>query len=204
MKTIDNFRDPDYTFLMNSYPVDVEFDGTTYSTLEHAFQAAKTDDAYNRAKIKLTTSARKAKKIGRSVTLRAGWDDERVGVMKELLTAKFKDAELCKLLLATKDAKLVAGGDPFWGETHGQGENHLGNLLMEVRAEILLSNSESFDNACRDYLTACYWTSSTDLFGECWTPPWEDDSQHLLMDAVSLQRDHVLPNEVDVDFSVDF
>jgi ribA/ribD-fused uncharacterized protein len=200
MKTIDNFRDPDYTFLMNSYPVDVVFAGETYSTLEHAFQAAKSDDLYDRDNIRLATSARRAKKIGRSVVLRTGWDDERVGVMKELLLYKFGDPELRGQLLATKDTKLVAGGDSFWGEVHGQGTNHLGNLLMEVREEILQNNSESFDGACRDYLTACYWTADTDLFGECWTPPWENDSQYLLMDAVNVQRDHVVSNDIDVNF----
>jgi len=198
MKTIDDFRDPNYSFLMNSYPGDVNFDGQKYRTLEHAYQAAKTDDQDDRVKIRFAPSARRAKQIGRKITIRPTWDAERINVMRTLVNDKFEDPELREKLLATKDAQLVSGGDKFWGKSHGQGDNHLGRLLMELRTSILQENSEALDEACRDYLRSCCWardTSGDGLFGECWAPPWDADCQYLLIEAVSEQRKQVaLPN----------
>ena len=203
MKTIDDFRDPNYSFLINSHPVDVEFDGQSYRTLEHAFQAAKTDDEDDRVKIRFAPSARKAKQIGRKISLRSNWDNERVDVMRALLAKKFETPELRAKLLATKDAKLESGGDRFWGLVQGQGDNHLGKLLMALRTAIVQENSETLDEACRDYLKACSWardTSGDGLFGECWTPPWDEDCQYLLIEAVNEQRKLVtLTNPVDDD-----
>ena len=42
-------------------------------------------------------------------------------------------------LLTTGDAKIVEGntwGDTFWGVCGGVGENHLGKVLMRIRAEL--------------------------------------------------------------------
>ncbi|TRO54538.1 NADAR family protein [Candidatus Bathyarchaeota archaeon] len=191
MKAIDDFRDPNYSFLMNSHPSDVELDGQYYRTLEHAFQAAKTDDHDDRVKIKFAPSARKAKQIGRKIPIRPNWDNERVDVMRDLLKKKFEDEDLRCKLLATKDAQLISGGDKFWGMVQGQGENHLGKLLMDLRASIIQENSTTLDRACRDYLEACGWARDAGgdgMFGECWTPPWDEDCQYSLMDAVSEQR----------------
>lgn len=191
MKAIDDFRDPKYSFLMNSHPGDVELEGQDYRTLEHAFQAAKTDDHDDRVKIKFATSARKAKQIGRKIQIRPNWDNERVDVMRDLLKKKFDDVELRYKLLATKDAQLQSGGDKFWGLVHGQGENHLGKLLMELRASIVHENSTALDGACRDYLEACGWArdpGGDGMFGECWTPAWDEDCQYSLLDAVVEQR----------------
>ena len=41
--------------------------------------------------------------------------------------------------MATRDRVLIEGndwGDTFWGMTDGEGENHLGKILMRVRAEL--------------------------------------------------------------------
>jgi predicted NAD-dependent protein-ADP-ribosyltransferase YbiA (DUF1768 family) len=59
--------------------------------------------------------------------------------MRDLLRQKFAHPELRRLLLATGDAELVEGntwGDRFWGVCAGRGQNHLGRLLMAIRAEI--------------------------------------------------------------------
>jgi predicted NAD-dependent protein-ADP-ribosyltransferase YbiA (DUF1768 family) len=44
-----------------------------------------------------------------------------------------------EMLLLTGDCELVEGntwGDKFWGVCDGEGENHLGKLLMKIRAEL--------------------------------------------------------------------
>ena len=79
------------------------------------------------------------RKLGRKVTLQAGWDSMRVAVMRELLRTKFSDNVLRALLLETGHADLVEGNswqDVFWGVCRGKGENWLGRLLMEVRREV--------------------------------------------------------------------
>ncbi len=47
--------------------------------------------------------------------------------------------DLREKLLATGDRKLVEGntwGDTFWGVCRGNGKNHLGKILMKIRAEL--------------------------------------------------------------------
>ena len=191
MKTIDNFRDKKYTFLMNSYVVDIEFEGQFYKTLEHAFQAAKTDDKDSRATIMLAASAKDAKIIGRGMKIRSNWDDERINVMRDLLRKKFEHPELQSKLIATKDFTLISGGDVFWGKVFGKGDNHLGQLLMELRKVIIEQNNEIFDDNCRQYLTSCGWSrdlSGDIFFNECWVPPFDYNCQYSLMDAVNKER----------------
>lgn len=80
-----------------------------------------------------------AKRTGRVVLLRADWEEVKVEVMRAVLKAKFSDPELADALLATNDAELIEGnwwGDKFWGVCRGVGKNKLGQLLMQLRAEL--------------------------------------------------------------------
>jgi len=83
----------------------------------------------------------KAKYWGRRCTMRPDWETEKVNVMYHLVKNKFSHPDLGRRLLETGDAYLVEGntwGDKFWGvETDsGEGENHLGMILMRVREEL--------------------------------------------------------------------
>lgn len=121
----------DYSFLSNFY-----WHGWT---VEHHFQAAKTDDPAWVQKILHAPSPGAAKKLGRKAPMRPTWDDEKVPVMRTLLRMKFSDIALAERLLATGDAQLIEGnwwGDKFWGVSGGAGENNLGKLLMQVREEL--------------------------------------------------------------------
>lgn len=139
MKKISEFKG-EYEFLSNFYPSPVEFNGRKYPTVEHAFQASKTDDYNEQEVIRLAPSASSAKKCGRKVTLRANWDGIRVAYMKAIVLEKFKqNPDLLEKLLDTKDAVLEEGNywqDKYWGIFKGQGENNLGKVLMEVRTEL--------------------------------------------------------------------
>ena len=136
---IDAFTGP-YFFLSNFAESPVDFDGAVYPTVEHAFAAAKTLDPAERELIRLAPRPGDAKRLGRQVVLRPGWDDLRVEVMRRLLARKFAPGtELAARLLATGDARLVEGntwGDRFWGVCRGQGWNQLGQLLMERREQL--------------------------------------------------------------------
>lgn len=136
--TIDNFQGV-YRFLSNFYRCPVAFEGALYPTSEHAFQAAKTLDPVLRAAVRDTPNPGASKRLGRVLPLREDWEDIKVDVMRIVLFDKFsRNPSLGASLLATGDLELVEAntwGDRFWGVCDG-GENWLGRLLMEVRAEL--------------------------------------------------------------------
>ena len=126
-----------YGFLSNFYPTTVIFDGQMYPTVEHAFQAAKTLDVKQREHVQVAHTPGEAKRRGRRVTLREDWEKIKVEVMEELVTQKFTHHNaLREKSIATEDAEIVEGntwGDTFWGQVNGEGQNHLGKILMRVR-----------------------------------------------------------------------
>jgi predicted NAD-dependent protein-ADP-ribosyltransferase YbiA (DUF1768 family) len=81
-----------------------------------------------------------AKRRAAKLVLAPDWPDRKIAVMRELLRSKFAPgSELADKLLATGDAELVEGNDwedTFWGKYQGAGENHMGKLLMELRASL--------------------------------------------------------------------
>jgi N-glycosidase YbiA len=146
---IDEFKG-DYAFLSNFYSSPVSYKGIMCDTLEHAFQCAKTTNQQDHDWIHDQPTPARAKKAGskrgikvhnhyRRVALREDWDSVRLDIMLNLLRLKFSLPDLREKLLRTGDGVLVEGnwwGDTFWGVCDGEGENHLGLLLMQVRREI--------------------------------------------------------------------
>jgi len=132
-----------YRFLSNFWPCQVLYEGILYPSVEHAYQAAKSDCQQIRLNIASCATTAAAKRCGRTVTPRAGWTGMKVGVMRDLLRLKFADEYLRNRLLATGDAEIVEGNnwhDSFWGRCNcaiheGTGTNWLGKLLMEIRKE---------------------------------------------------------------------
>lgn len=148
---ISRFRG-DHFFLSNFYRHPVEFEGETYPSVEHAFQAAKTNDPVIRERIRRAKDPQAAKRLGRQVMLGEDWEWRRFAVMNMLLRRKFADPELRALLDETKGHVLIEGnnwGDRIWGMVRvmrttpwddkpvpcWDGDNHLGRLLMEIRDE---------------------------------------------------------------------
>ena len=137
-QVIDSFSG-EWRPLSNFWYSPVKYEGVVYATNEHAFQAAKTLLLNERIRILGAVSPSEAKRLGRQVTLRDGWEAMKVHVMLDLTRQKYADADLRKLLLATGDASLVEGntwGDTYWGVCNGVGKNMLGRILMQVRKEI--------------------------------------------------------------------
>lgn len=134
----------EYRFLSNFYPCTILYDGLVYRSTEHAFQAAKTLSKAERADIRAASTPGKAKRLGRRLKLRPGWDRIKDGIMFDLLRQKFENVELMIKLVDTEDAQLVEGNywhDNYWGvcfcgECDNSGDNMLGKLLMKVRDEV--------------------------------------------------------------------
>lgn len=128
-------------FLSNFYYHKFKFEGATYRTAEHAFQAQKTTVRSQVVAIKGANSPAAAKRMGRKCSMREDWDLIKVNVMERIVRAKFQDKDMAKLLLATGDAELIEGNtwyDTFWGMSGRpmRGSNHLGKILMKVREEL--------------------------------------------------------------------
>ena len=138
---IDSFQG-EYRFLSNFYTAEVVYEGMTYPTSEHAYQAAKTLDPAERKKIAAMPTPSQAKSAGRALgpKQRADWETAKFNVMEAVVRDKFtRHEDLRQKLLATGDAELIEGntwGDRIWGVYQGQGENRLGKILMQVRAEL--------------------------------------------------------------------
>ena len=145
---IDRFTG-EYEFLSNFYPSEVEYKGIKFPTVEHAFQAAKCKTKEEMQKFTEYETPGKAKRAGRKVDLRDGWETVKFFVMEELLRQKFSNPAMARKLLDTGGIVLVEGNhwnDTFWGVCDGKGENHLGVLLMKIRKELseVIVNKENF------------------------------------------------------------
>ncbi len=130
------------SFLGNFHPCKVVVAGYKFKCSEAAFQAAKFIHKPYIAKKFLKLNGhdawKKAQEHARDVDPQ--WRQKNLGAMVIVVTEKFKNnPELKRLLLATGDAYLVehTARDSFWGDGgNGSGQNMLGRILMNVRAQL--------------------------------------------------------------------
>jgi ribA/ribD-fused uncharacterized protein len=130
-----------YAFLSNFYPATVVFDGITYPSVEPAYQAAKSCDNSIRRKFAKMTSPVEAKREGRKLKVdMKAWERRRLEIMTGLVRDKFtRHRDLGLRLVKTHPMELIEGnwwGDKFWGVCQGEGQNHLGKILMRIRDEL--------------------------------------------------------------------
>lgn len=146
-----------YRWLSNFWYHEVELDGETYPSTEHAYQAAKTLDPNLRRQFRFkikyegsepfeyTPTCAEAKKMGGKLEIRSDWEDVKVSVMENLLRQKFAPGSpLAQKLCETVDYYLEETNhwnDTFWGVCNDKGQNVLGNLLMLIRRDLLLSKN---------------------------------------------------------------
>lgn len=135
MKDIVSFRD-DYFFLSNFYLCDIIFNGLTFGSAEAAFQAQKCIELKDQVPFTTMTPGQ-AKKYGKKVELRKDWEEVKVGIMRDIVKAKFDQNPILKeKLIDTGDVQLIEGNkwhDYFWGVCNGKGKNTLGIILMDLR-----------------------------------------------------------------------
>jgi hypothetical protein len=138
MKVITSFQGR-YRFLSNFYPVRICVHDLVFPSVEHAYQAQKTDKINWHLFTSENLSAGRAKRLGNQLRVRKDWDDVKLGIMRELLSMKFSHLSLAYKLRATGSAELIEGntwGDVYWGVCNGEGQNHLGKLLMDIRKNL--------------------------------------------------------------------
>lgn len=138
MNKIEGFQGK-YRFLSNFWPAKVWYDGVEYPTVEHAYQAAKTTIISERQLISEIGPAGEVKRLAKELTLRPDWDKVKLNIMQYLVRQKFKYDPLKQKLLNTEGMELVETNnwrDTFWGVCRGNGDNHLGKILMKVRIEL--------------------------------------------------------------------
>ena len=131
----------EYRFLSNFHPCPIRTkSGLVFPSSEHAYQAFKTTNQSTRRYFTTLPEPGDAKRLGKTLVLRRGWNEMRPRVMLNILRAKFfQNLELGMRLVNTCDAKIVEGnwwGDKYFGVCNGIGENVLGLLLMQVRHEV--------------------------------------------------------------------
>lgn len=137
------FYEHDFYVLSNFSAFAVSWAGQTFPTSEHAYQAAKFKGQPLADEIARAPSAHEAFKLAeRHRTARnPDWDSVKLDVMRSILRAKVRQHEYVRRkLLATGDRELVEDSwrDRFWGwGPNLDGENWLGKLWMEIRAELL-------------------------------------------------------------------
>lgn len=140
MQVIDSFRG-EYRWLSNFqiFQNSINYEGQYFYSVENAYQAAKTINRDIRKIISDLTPS-EAKQLGKEINIRIGWDLLKLKVMEDLVLQKFTlNEDLRRKLVATGDAMLIEGnnwGDKFWGVCNGEGENHLGKILMNVRKHL--------------------------------------------------------------------
>jgi len=149
MGTVINSFTGQYKEFSNFYPVIVNLEGLNYTTVEHAYQAAKSTEFFFRKLIASLSSdkAGLAKKRGRTIKLRPNWEEKKIHIMRDLLIQKFNQEPFKTKLLKTEDAMIIEGNywhDNIWGQCYCnkkckniEGQNWLGRLLMDIRSEII-------------------------------------------------------------------
>lgn len=143
-----------YGFLSNFHPAPFTINGVTYGTVEHFYVAAKSQAQSYKNAILAAPTPGKAKRLGsadhkqslfkQGAVLRPDWEQTKFGVMMTGVSAKFKqNSHLMDALKATQPAVLLEDSptDLVWGtgpiDEMGRfpGQNILGKILMQIRAE---------------------------------------------------------------------
>ena len=123
----------------------VDSNGRVHPSVEHAYQPAKATTVAERESIMSASTAKKAKRRGSKLNPPPDWKDRKIDVMRSLLRIKFAPGTpLAERLIETGNRVLEEGkdwGDTFWGVCAGEGENHLGRMLLDLRAELKRGHS---------------------------------------------------------------
>lgn len=182
---ITGFRGP-YAFLSNFHPARTPFDGFTWPTSEHAYQAAKSADIEHRQAMVAAPTPGRAKRLGQQCRLREDWDRKKLLVMLAVVRSKFQhNPDLAIQLMDTHPTPLVEGntwGDRFWGMVDGQGENHLGRILMRVRDELLSQMDREVAHRVLGYFPCPHWHRDVGDGRSRQSPPCDCRPMHLAYD----------------------
>jgi ribA/ribD-fused uncharacterized protein len=138
----------EYGWLSNFSKHPFVLDGIYWPTVEHYFQAQKCIEIADFLKIQAAESAFIAAELGRNRNLKIlkNWDSIRIEIMYNAVLAKFsQNPEIAELLINTKNCPIIehTENDSFWADGgNGTGLNKLGEIIMQVRRELLKEKIE--------------------------------------------------------------
>jgi ribA/ribD-fused uncharacterized protein len=142
------FYEQDCYVLSNFSSFTLAWKGLRFDTSEAAYHWEKfTDVPEIQLAILAAASAHEAFKLAERHrdARRPDWDEVKVSIMREILTAKAEQHEYVRRkLLGTGSRELIENSwrDEYWGwGPQRDGQNMLGKLWMEVRARIQEGNS---------------------------------------------------------------
>ena len=133
-----------FRFLSNFYILStgVTFEDLTYPSTEHAYQAAKWPQ--NQRTQFLNVTAGQSKHLGKAAPKLnvKRWNKNKVELMRALVYQKFEKNLMLRKKLMEMEGYILdernSWGDTFWGtDESGNGENHLGLILMSVRDKFI-------------------------------------------------------------------
>jgi len=130
-----------YFEFSNFYQREIFIQGQKWKTVEHYFQAMKSNDMDVRERISKCSIPSFAKAIGGKTEIRDDWEEIKENVMFKALLCKFtQHDDLMKMLIDTGSEQLIedSSNDYYWGwgKNH-TGKNKLGKTLEKVRAIII-------------------------------------------------------------------
>lgn len=149
-------KDAEARYLSNFQPSSIVFRGTTFPSVEHAFQAAKflysnKPELFNF--VAQLDSALEAKRYGGKTNFtklgavldQKRWNAESATIMEELITIRYNtDAKFKAILDKAQDSKLElyhyerpGRSEPYWGgyfkDNKFIGNNKLGQIMMNLQ-----------------------------------------------------------------------
>lgn len=130
----------------NLFRRSIVFEGETFKTSEHAYQAGKARKPEVRRWLMDAPSPALLAMAAHGLyywDVAPGWSKFKFDRMRGVLAAKFtQHDDLRSLLVSTGDARLIETAtednavNRLWGEVNGVGQNMLGQMLMELRSEL--------------------------------------------------------------------
>lgn len=135
-----------YGAFSNLYRREIVFEGETFVTSEHAYQAGKARKPEVRRWLMQAPSPALLAMAAHGLyywDISPGWSKTKFDRMRRVLYTKFtQHKDLQDLLLSTGASRLVESAvtdnevNRLWGEVNGVGQNMLGVLLMELRDQL--------------------------------------------------------------------
>jgi N-glycosidase YbiA len=138
--------DAPYGCFSNFSPHSINLGEAKWATVEHYYQAHKfkaTNFEYLMAEIQAAPTPELAAKIGRNPKHQPhpDWDLRKCELMYRGIWQKFSQhLDIQQILIDTLDAEIIEDSpvDYFWGcGIDRTGTNHLGQILMQVRSDLV-------------------------------------------------------------------
>lgn len=127
----------------NFQPFEIEYQGVKFPTVEHFYQAMKSEDLEDWKRIASCEKPGQAKRLGRNLPMREDWGKIKFYVMEEALKLKFAPGTIYyQSLMDTGNEQIVERNywhDNIWGDCYCsrcdeiEGKNYLGKILMKIR-----------------------------------------------------------------------